>query len=99
MVRVELQTKTGRALPCEVAADRFVRGAIGRQRAAVRQVLADVAVIWWRGRRRGAPRIGRTEIFRIEDRSGDRTIGPFARDVAEIEPHADVAVAGFDLVL
>ena len=87
MVGVELQMKPVERIPRKVAAKRLVGASVGGQRAAVGQVFPEPAV-------RIHTRVA--EMLRIEDRTRDRAVGPFAGDVAEVELHADVAVASFD---
>ena len=61
---------------------------------AGRLVLAHV------GAQRGTVRqvLTRRECLAVEHRACDGAIGPLARHVAEVEPHADAVVAHFDLV-
>ena len=82
-VAVEFELEPAGTLPLQVAADRTVDRAVGRDRTGDGKVLV----------------LARTEIFCVEIRSGDRAVGPAARGVVVVEPHADAVVARFDSVL
>src|SRR3546814_10801407 len=83
MMGVEFHRHPARRFPLEVEAQRLVLGAVFRQRAAVRQILAAIEGVGPRHARGG------TEMFGIEDRTRDRAIGPRARRIFMVEPHAD----------
>src|SRR3546814_10355855 len=67
MMGVEFHRHPARRFPLEVEAQRLVLGAVFRQRAAVRQILAAIEGVGPRHARGG------TEMFGIEDRSEEHT--------------------------
>ena len=77
MMRVQFQSQAAGAIPGDIATQRLVFGPVFGQRSRIGQVLAFIDA----------------EAFGVEVRTRDRTVGPAARHIVEVEPDADVGIA------